>query len=124
MYSSGDKPYRYLKTIVREETVHVVLAENGGVERFADFMEDLADAERSGGTIIVDLQALGLIERRMLETLQRAARRVGMRGDRFMLVCADPKMRKLLELTGVLYGVLTFDSVTEAITHVRDTHES
>jgi anti-anti-sigma regulatory factor len=94
------------------------------VERFADFMEDLADAERSGGTIIVDLQALGLIERRMLETLQRAARRVGMRGDRFMLVCADPKMRKLLELTGVLYGVLTFDSVTEAITHVRDTHES
>jgi anti-anti-sigma regulatory factor len=119
MFKPGDEKYRYLKTVVGDELVHVVVADDvGTLASFADFIGDLAEAERAGGTIIVDLQSVRLLEGQLVDCLQRARRRIAARGDRFMLACPDGSTRTLLRLTGADRG-LFHDSVADALVAVR-----
>lgn len=69
----------------------------------------------STGSVLVDLSGCEFIDSTGLSLLVEAKRRLGEEQRSFGVCCADPEVRRLLELTGIDEAVGLFDSRDEAV---------
>jgi anti-sigma B factor antagonist len=89
-------------TVSRERDV-VIAAVTGDVDisTVAQLRECLFELADGGGTLIVDLNRVTFIDSSGLGALVGAARRAAAHGGSLRAVCAEPRTRQLLWLTGV-----------------------
>jgi anti-sigma B factor antagonist len=66
-------------------------------------------ADRDGATLIVDLSGAPFVDSTALGTLTALARRLREGGGELVIASDDPRLRRLLELTGLL-AFMSFES--------------
>ena len=81
--------------------------------------EHLTEAIESGKTaIVVDMSGVEFIDSTGLSVLLNALRLAGQRDGRLVLVCRNPTVLRLFQITGLEGTFEMFDDRAEAIAHV------
>jgi anti-sigma B factor antagonist len=84
------------------------------------FNESFFDAARAGTRqVVADLSAVQFIDSSMLNALDVSHRRMVRDRGRFAVVCAGPRVARVLELTGLGQIIQVFESRDAALAHVR-----
>ena len=92
-----------LAITVRRERGYVIVAVAGEIDisTVTGLRERLFELAAGGQSLIVDLDRITFIDSAGLGALVGAARRTAAHGGSLRAVCAEPRTRKLLWLTGV-----------------------
>ena len=80
----------------------------------------LAPLVASGGDLIVDLDGVALIDSTGLGVLVAATRELRRRSGRLVVASDDPRLRRLLEVTGLLRTLAHERTLAEAVERVGD----
>jgi anti-sigma B factor antagonist len=72
-------------------------------------------ADEEGSTVIVDLCDASFVDSTVLGVLVGLAKRLRARGGRLIVVSADPRFQKLLEITGLLPVLHLEPSLAKAV---------
>jgi len=84
------------------------------------FNESFFDAARSGTRqVVADLSHVEFIDSSMLNALVVGHRRMMRDRGRFAVVCAGPKVARVIELTGLGQILEVFGTRDDALAHVR-----
>jgi anti-sigma B factor antagonist len=84
------------------------------------FNETFFSAARSGmRQVVADLSGVVFIDSTMLNALVVGHRRMARDHGAFAVVCQEPKVRKVLEITGLGQFLDVFETCDDALAHVR-----
>ena len=85
------------------------------------FNESFFSAARSGvRRVVADLTAVTFIDTTMLNALVVGHRRMARDHGHFAVVCDGPRVRRVLEITGLGQILNVFGSRDDALAHVRE----
>jgi anti-sigma B factor antagonist len=74
-------------------------------------------AEHATGTVIVDLSGVAFIDSTALGVLAAAAKLMRESGTELVVASGDPRLHRLLEITGLLGLIRTERTLAEAVEH-------
>lgn len=102
---------------VRRERGYAVVTVAGELDviSVAGLREELFALAASGRPLVADLDGVTFLDSAGLSVLVGAARRAAAQGGSFRVVCARPRTRKLLALTGLDRGLALARTVEEAV---------
>jgi anti-sigma B factor antagonist len=102
---------------VRRERGYAVVTLAGELDiiSVAGLREELFALAASGRPLVADLDGVTFLDSAGLSVLVGAARRADAHGGSFRVVCARPRTRKLLALTGLDRGLALARTVEEAV---------
>jgi len=108
-----------LKVSVRDESACPVVSAAGEIDvdsapELRSRLEELA--ARGVGTLVIDLSGTVYIDSTGLGVLVAARKRAVQAGGELRLVCPEPSLRKVFEITGVWEYFSFHDSVSSALT--------
>jgi anti-sigma B factor antagonist len=106
-----------LKLTTRAESGATVVAADGEIDIHTapDLRAKLAELERAGvRTIVVDLSSVGFLDSSALGTLVGANKDLQASGGMLKVVCAQPNILKVFEITRLSEVIPVFDTVERA----------
>lgn len=104
-------PSAHIATVTGELDLH-------NAEELRARLWPLGDAARS--TVIADLCGVSFIDSTALGVLTALAKRLRERGGDLVVASSDPRLRRLLEVTGLLAVLRCESSLAEAVERVVD----
>jgi anti-sigma B factor antagonist len=102
------------------ETCVIVVEGEADMSTAVKFNESFFSAARAGvRRVVADLTDVIFIDSTMLNALVVGHRRMVRDRGTFAVVCTGPKVRRVLEITGLGQILAVFDTRAEALAHIR-----